>query len=163
MTIFTLPWTTLIPLLMLSCVVAYVAIMIAVNVFRIVWNATVYGMEAVIETTSHALAKLVVQLGAIVLCAAGAGLSAAWSPVQNRLDRLGEKAAKPETHAITVVDSDPFEIMSLPKSATQTDVVKRWKELQRAFHPDILKVSDWPAKRINAAYEAIFKINGWKQ
>ncbi len=57
------------------------------------------------------------------------------------------------------MEIDPYEVIGLPRSATDAELRARWKLLVRENHPDSLAAKGVPADQIKAATDRVAKIN----
>ena len=60
--------------------------------------------------------------------------------------------------------SDPYQFLGLEKTATETEVKKRYHKLVRVLHPDTAKSegTNYLCQIVNEAYQQISKERGWR-
>ena len=61
-------------------------------------------------------------------------------------------------------NSDPYQFLGLEKTATETEVKKRYRKLMRVLHPDTAKTegTNHLCQIVNEAYQQILKERGWR-
>lgn len=72
---------------------------------------------------------------------------------------IGTLSAQPTTSGTSI--PDPFEILGIKSDATEEEVKKAYRKKAAKAHPDKGGLNE-EMMMVNAAYEAIMRVRGWK-